>query len=130
MRKKAHSINGLSKFRTALLKERERLLADRIGDPEALKAPSGVAVEDQAPVLHDQFVLLRQRRLLQSKLRLIEAALQRWQQGEYGCCEECGEDIPLKRLEVVPWAAFCVACQQRFDRTQKEDPAAELILTA
>lgn len=34
---------------------------------------------------------------------------------DYGVCEDCGEDIPAARLEAMPYAAFCVACQAKVD---------------
>jgi RNA polymerase-binding transcription factor DksA len=37
--------------------------------------------------------------------------------GHYGKCIDCGTDIPLARLQAQPWAARCVACQERFERT-------------
>ena len=40
----------------------------------------------------------------------IEAALQRIDDGSYGECEECGEQIPKSRLEAIPYAAQCVRC--------------------
>jgi DnaK suppressor protein len=40
----------------------------------------------------------------------IEAALQRIEDGSYGECEECGEQIPKSRLEAIPFAAQCVQC--------------------
>lgn len=43
----------------------------------------------------------------------IEAALGRIQEGEYGICESCGEDIPERRLQALPWARFCVKCAER-----------------
>jgi DnaK suppressor protein len=63
--------------------------------------------------MHDQFVALRRHRMGRRKLKLIDAALERLDRGEFGICEECGEAIPLKRLEAIPWAACCVPCQER-----------------
>ncbi len=40
----------------------------------------------------------------------IEAAIQRIEDGSYGRCEECGEQIPKARLSAIPYAAFCVQC--------------------
>ena len=40
----------------------------------------------------------------------IEAALQRIEDGGYGRCEECGEQIPKTRLDAIPYAAECVRC--------------------
>lgn len=44
------------------------------------------------------------------RLQRIEAALHRLEDGEYGYCAQCGEDIPLKRLEVDPATERCVGC--------------------
>ena len=49
----------------------------------------------------------RQRR---ADIQKIGAALKRLDEGEYGFCVECGEDIAAKRLEVDPAAAFCIRC--------------------
>jgi RNA polymerase-binding transcription factor len=44
-------------------------------------------------------------------LRLIEAALTRIEQGEYGVCAACGDEINPKRLEALPWTQLCLRCQ-------------------
>jgi DnaK suppressor protein len=44
-------------------------------------------------------------------LRMIEAALARIQQGAFGVCVQCGDDIDLRRLEAVPWTQYCLRCQ-------------------
>ncbi|WP_395175727.1 TraR/DksA family transcriptional regulator [Roseibium alexandrii] len=49
----------------------------------------------------------RQRR---ADIQRIEAALKRLDEGEYGYCAQCGEDIAAKRLKVDPAAAFCIRC--------------------
>ncbi len=46
-------------------------------------------------------------------LHLIEEALQRMQDGEYGICVACGGDMQQKRLEAVPWARHCIGCQEK-----------------
>lgn len=48
-----------------------------------------------------------------AQLMLIDAALERMDNGDYGECEECGEKITETRLKAIPWAAFCIECQQR-----------------
>jgi len=42
----------------------------------------------------------------------IDAALERIDEGGYGSCANCGREIGEKRLEAVPWARFCVDCQE------------------
>ena len=45
-------------------------------------------------------------------LLLIENALRRMDEGTYGRCSNCGQNIALPRLEALPWARFCVDCQE------------------
>ena len=49
-------------------------------------------------------------------LRQVQAALARLRTGNYGSCTRCDLAIPEKRLEAVPWAIFCVRCQEFVDR--------------
>jgi DnaK suppressor protein len=42
----------------------------------------------------------------------IENALRRMDEGTYGRCSNCGQNIALPRLEALPWARFCVDCQE------------------
>jgi len=51
-----------------------------------------------------------QDRARQKERVMIEAALTRIADGEYGYCVECGEEIPQKRLELNPAAALCIRC--------------------
>ena len=51
----------------------------------------------------------------------IDAALYKFEEATYGVCEECGEDIPIKRLEAVPSASYCVSCQHDNDRQNKDE---------
>jgi DnaK suppressor protein len=51
-----------------------------------------------------------------NQLRDARAALRRIQEGNFGICQECEEEIHPKRLAAVPWATFCVRCQEAADR--------------
>lgn len=50
-----------------------------------------------------------------ARLREVDAALARINDGTYGICLHCEEEIGPRRLKAVPWAGFCIACQQRRD---------------
>jgi DnaK suppressor protein len=54
------------------------------------------------------------------QLREIEAASARIAEGTYGQCDDCEADIPLKRLNAIPWATYCVKCQDRRDRNTEQ----------
>ena len=45
------------------------------------------------------------------RLRLIDSALTRVQQGRYGLCMKCGKKIPPERLEAIPYALMCIECK-------------------
>lgn len=46
----------------------------------------------------------------QKEIRMIKAALQRIDDGEYGYCTKCGDEISQERLSVLPWTPFCKRC--------------------
>lgn len=52
----------------------------------------------------------------QERLREIDAALQRIEDGEYGVCEEDGAKISKARLKAVPWARLCIECQRKAEK--------------
>ena len=49
---------------------------------------------------------------LHAHFKEIDAALQRMDEGIYGKCENCGQDIPFERLDARPTARLCVTCKQ------------------
>ena len=50
--------------------------------------------------------------LERQQIVLIQEALVRIRSGDYGDCQQCGEEISEKRLEAAPWARHCVRCQE------------------
>jgi len=78
-----------------------------------------VAEEDQAQITHDEFVSLRLNRLDYLQLRMIEAALDRLNSGDFGTCLGCEEPIPAKRLNALPWRATASAARNRLAPTQR-----------
>ena len=61
---------------------------------------------------HEEWIFLNRNTIDMKLLREINDALHRIEQGTYGTCLECEEPISVKRLDAVPWARFCVACQE------------------
>jgi DnaK suppressor protein len=53
------------------------------------------------------------------RLRQIDAALSRIQQGKYGLCMKCGKRIPRERLEAIPYAMLCVECKNEDERRNR-----------
>lgn len=55
-----------------------------------------------------------------STLLQIENALRRMDEGGYGRCANCGQNIAVPRLEALPWARFCVDCQELAEKGMLE----------
>lgn len=62
--------------------------------------------------LQQQEMIKANRVRNQKRLRHINEALKRIENGEYGECIECGEDIAVARLEIMPEVAQCIRCQE------------------
>jgi DnaK suppressor protein len=58
-------------------------------------------------------------------LRQVRGALHRLDEGAYGVCVHCEEDINPKRLAAVPWAQYCIQCQELADRRSSHEDADE-----
>jgi DnaK suppressor protein len=53
-----------------------------------------------------------------SVIKEIEQALQDIENGDYGICDRCNEDIPIKRLKVRPMARYCISCKSQLENEQ------------
>jgi DnaK suppressor protein len=102
-------------FRDLLLKKRQDLMrAYEIskGDSQAELDNGTEDYVDYAVNSYAREFLLSLTELDRKHLLLVEEALNRIDRGEYGYCQQCGEDVAPKRLEVQPWARHCVRCQE------------------
>ena len=103
--------SDLGKYRKLLIQLRSKILSGGIvsSNADLVIGPEDMADEgDLATSIVNQEVSfsIRQREL--NKLRAIEEALLRIEDGTYGHCEECDEEIKAKRLELQPWTTLCV----------------------
>jgi DnaK suppressor protein len=111
MRKMVQVENGRNGHRAGLLEKRASVLAG-LGTKFDTSARMGrVADDDQAQISHDEFVSSRMNGLDYHELGLVEEALDRLDAGDYGICLSCEEPIAEKRLRALPWARYCVTCQ-------------------
>ncbi len=72
---------------------------------------------DRATAESDRAFTLRIRDRERRLIRKIQSALQRINEGSYGVCEECGEDIGVPRLKARPVTRLCIVCKSK----QEED---------
>ncbi len=112
MRKIPRALVDTGASRIVLLEKRQQVMSALGIKFDTMAKIGRVAEEDQAQLSHDEFVSLHLNSLDYAQLRLIEAALDRLDSGDYGICLSCEEPIPAKRLNVLPWARYCVKCQE------------------
>ena len=105
----------LTKYRNQL-KRKQAELRTAIRDREDITIEQAADELDavQLAALRDQAIsdLDRESRML----REVNAALERFEDGSYGVCDECDEEISPRRLDALPWARHCVHCQDAIDR--------------
>ncbi|MEO7649050.1 MAG: TraR/DksA C4-type zinc finger protein [Bryobacteraceae bacterium] len=104
-----------------LLEKRDAVLAGLGSKVHDLSKSGRVAEEDQAQQSHEEFVSLRLNGLEYLQLRQVQEALDRLQTGDFGTCVRCDQPIAEKRLQALPWAKFCVKCQELMSEEQPEE---------
>jgi len=102
-----------------LIKRRDALRKALAGDLSLLKELSAQASGDVVDAALDsvQDEISSQLAEVESReLARIEIALERMREGQYGICEGCGTNIPLARLNALPYATLCIKCQREAER--------------
>ena len=101
--------------------QRQRLDEKKAELEGLLRQRGGIVIEQEADPL-DQLSSKAERELQVAKLdrvgetlREVNAALRRLNEGDYGICIQCDDDISAKRLAAVPWAALCIHCQEKVE---------------
>src|ERR1700688_2006779 len=107
----------LNKYRAVLeAKQAELSLGLRNREDIAIeKTPDAI---DEVQLAGERELAIRNLDRESNLLRNVRGALARIADGSYGTCMHCEEDISLKRLNAVPWAAFCIRCQEALDRNE------------
>ena len=102
----------------ALLQQRKTELLAKIArcDQQARMSPDkGTDAADMAVDTLDREMLFSQAGASRRALRAIVEALNRIEEGTFGECERCGGEITIARLKAIPWARYCVGCQEKLE---------------
>ncbi len=115
--------------KTELNKFKQVLEAKHAELADILKRRDEIAIE-KSPDAIDEVTRAAERELAirnldreSNLLRNVRAALRRIDDGTFGVCAHCEEEISPKRLAAVPWAPFCIRCQEAADRNEKDATA-------
>lgn len=115
-------VDKLDELKQMLLSQKEEILKEisksiKSGADNAAGEPTG-DIYDQASSERDRELGLLLSDRERQKLHQVDEALLRLEEGEYGICEECEEEIPLGRLKAMPFTRHCVKCKADLEKQQ------------
>src|ERR1700676_3100072 len=105
-------------LRKSLLQKRAEIIArvDQLGEHDPADVANlgfGKRIGDGTTYAVERMTDAYQARTIYATVAEIDQALERLDEGKYGRCLACGEPIPQERLQAVPWAALCVPCSAK-----------------
>lgn len=113
----------LELFKKQLEQRRDGLrtaMAKNAQDGREAGEESAQDIADRATSSYTKEFLFTQSAHDRNLLLMVEGALIRINEGNFGECISCGNEINSKRLEAVPWARHCIACQEKQERGELE----------
>jgi DnaK suppressor protein len=130
-KRKEMTKSDLNKYKSVLETKQAELV-------HVLRNRDGIAIEkcpdslDEVQYATERELAIRSLDRDSNLLRNVRAALDRIEEGSFGVCLHCEEDISAKRLAAVPSTAFCIVCQEIADRSQYDgaETLDELLITA
>ena len=112
--------NELNKFKEILEKRLEEL-SGVLRNREAIAIEKSPDALDEVQHAAERELAIRNLDRESNLLRNVRAALRRIDDGTFGICMHCEEDISPKRLAAVPWSPYCIKCQEMADRHKEEE---------
>lgn len=111
----------LKDIKEKLLAEREVLIEKLKGNDLSVDDSETPDPVDLAVRNYSKNVMLAVSENESRQLALIDEALLRIEDEEYGPCQNCQKDINPKRLAAIPWARYCLSCQELLEQGLLED---------
>jgi len=112
----------LDKFRKLLLEQKEQLITKAkktLNEEMALDVDDLPDEMDLASSEYNQALVFRFRGREKTLIKKIDKAIERIDNGEFGLCENCGEEITLKRLEARPVTTLCIRCKEEQEKRER-----------
>lgn len=119
------NIQSIRRYKERLLQQKRSLERSTLSAVEQGRE----AIAEDAQDAADQAVFSYQKEFLftrgtrdHGQLALVQRALERLKEGNFGECVLCGAEIGAKRLEALPWTPYCIDCQEKIERGEMRDP--------
>ena len=113
-------------LRRTLINKREEIVKEAKGEiSKYIKGETRQLVDtalddgDWSVIDLSEDVSLRQLSTHRQNLQKIDVALRKLDEGSYGSCEDCGEEISEERLKILPFAIYCIDCQEKREQLEE-----------
>ncbi len=109
-------LNNFKKILQTKRDELERIVRNR----DAIAIEKSADALDEVQHASERELAIRNLDRESNLLRQVRSALRRIDEGTFGICHHCEEEISPKRVTAVPWASHCIQCQEQADRNAQE----------
>jgi DnaK suppressor protein len=109
----------LSKFKK-ILETKQAELEQIVRKRDAITIEKSADALDEVQHASERELAIRNLDRESNLLRNVRGALRRINDGSFGVCLHCEEEISPKRLAAVPWTALCIQCQEQADKNREE----------
>ena len=110
----------VNKYKALLMAKREEIVGKSSRREDIWIVPSNEQIET-VQLAGQREIAAHSLERESKRLMQIGAAVQRIDDGQYGICLDCEEPISAKRLAAVPWAAYCLQCQESRDAQEASE---------
>ena len=122
-------LNKFKKILEAKREDLERIVRKR----DAITIEKSADALDEVQHASERELAIRNLDRESHLLRAVRSALRRIDEGSFGICLHCEEEISPKRVAAVPWTSLCIQCQEQADRHREEgteDTFEEMLVSA
>jgi DnaK suppressor protein len=122
----------LSKFKKILETKRDEL-EQIVRKRDAITIEKSADALDEVQHAAERELAIRNLDRESQLLRSVRSALRRIEEGSFGICLHCEEEISPKRVAAVPWTSLCIQCQEQADRNREqgnEEMMEEILVSA
>ncbi len=109
----------ISKYKK-ILQNKQDELENIVRNRDAITIEKSADALDEVQHASERELAIRNLDRESNLLRNVRAALRRLDEGNFGVCMHCEEDISPKRVAAVPWAPYCLQCQEQADRNRED----------
>ena len=115
------SKSNLKEIKEKLLAERDLLIEKLKGNDLSVDDAETPDPVDLAVRNYSKNVMLAVSENESKQLALIDEAILRIDDDEYGHCQNCEKEVNPKRLAAIPWARYCLDCQELLEKGLLDD---------